>query len=88
MPPSNKAETRTKILDATWRLLVDAPVGTEVHMRDIAKEAGVSRQALYLHFESRTDLMIATVAYVDEIKGLAERLRQFESAGSGVELCR
>ena len=52
----------------------------------IAKEAGISRQALYLHFASRTELMIATVHYVDEVKGLNERLKEFEIATTGIEL--
>ena len=55
-------------------------------MSDIARKAGISRQALYLHFDSRTELMVATVKYVDEVKGLDERLKQFETARNGVEL--
>ncbi len=55
-------------------------------MRDIAEAAGISRQALYLHFGSRTELMIATVHYVDEVKGLNERLKQFQAAITGIEL--
>lgn len=60
--------------------------GQGVSMSDIAKRAEISRQALYLHFDSRTELMLATVQYVDEVKGLSERLVQFESATTGVEL--
>ena len=60
--------------------------GLGVSMADIAKMAGISRQALYLHFDSRTELMLATVEYVDELKGLNERLKQFETATTGVEL--
>ncbi len=55
-------------------------------MSDIAEAAGISRQALYLHFKSRTDLMIATTRYIDEVKGLNERLKQFQKARSGTEL--
>lgn len=60
--------------------------GQGVSMSDIARKTGISRQALYLHFDSRTELMLATVQYVDEVKGLSERLVQFESATTGVEL--
>ncbi len=44
-------------------------------MEDIAKAAGVSRQAVYLHFSSRTELLIATVRYVDEALRVTERLQ-------------
>jgi AcrR family transcriptional regulator len=81
----NKIDTRTRILAATWQLM-EQHHGQGVHMRDIAKAAGISRQALYLHFASRTELMIATVHYVDEVKGLAERLNQLKAATTGIEL--
>lgn len=79
------SSTRTKILDATWKLMEQSR-GQGVRMSDIAKAAGISRQAVYLHFETRTDLMIATVQYVDEIKGLDERLQVLETASSGAAL--
>ncbi len=82
---SQKSNTRTRILKVTWHLM-EQRNGRNVSMSDIAKEAGISRQALYLHFDSRTELMVATVHYVDEVKGLNERLKQFETARTGVEL--
>lgn len=54
-------------------------------MQDIAKAAGLSRQAVYLHFGSRAELLVATTHYADEIRGLDERLRRWEAATSGVE---
>ena len=51
---------------------------------DIARAAGVSRQALYLHIGSRTDLFIATVRYVDEVLKLSESIQEACEAGSGV----
>jgi len=78
-------DTRTRILEATWRLM-EKGRGQGVRMSDIAKAAGVSRQAVYLHFESRTELIIATVNYVDEVKGLDERLAVFRGAATGIEL--
>ncbi|MCR9145141.1 MAG: TetR/AcrR family transcriptional regulator [bacterium] len=83
--PGGKIETRQKILDATWRLMEARP-NEAVNMSEIAKSAGISRQALYLHFETRTRLMLATVQYVDEVKGLNERLGALESARSGIDL--
>lgn len=82
---SKKIDTRTKILAATWELM-EQRQGQGVRMADIAKAAGISRQAVYLHFSSRTALMIATVQYVDEVKGLNERLKAFQTATTGIEL--
>ena len=82
---SQETDTRTRILIATWHLM-EQRRGQGVSMSDIAKDAGISRQALYLHFDSRTALMIATVHYVDEVKGLKERLKQFQAATTGIEL--
>lgn len=82
---SDLTDTKTRILNATWQL-VEQRHGLGVSMGEIAKEAGISRQALYLHYASRTELMIATVHYVDEVKGLNDRLKQLESATTGMAL--
>jgi len=63
---SKNAETRTRILDAALKVL-EREGGRGVRMSDIAAAAGVSRQAVYLHFESRVNLMVATVQYGDEV---------------------
>lgn len=57
-----------------------------VHMKDIAKAVGISRQAVYLHFASRADLLVATTIYMEEALGLNERIEQWRMATSGVEL--
>jgi len=54
-------------------------------MRDVADAAGVSRQAVYDHFGSRAELMVATARYGDEVRRLDERLRGYRSAVSGVK---
>jgi len=82
---SEDLDTKTRILEATWRLLEERH-GQGVSMSDVARAAGISRQAVYLHFNSRTELMVATTQYVDEIKGLNERLSQLDAATSGIEL--
>ena len=79
-----KTDTRTRILDATLALVADGP-GNGLRMADIAKRAGISRQALYLHFTTRTDLLVATTLYVDQIKDIEARLLPSRSAGSGTE---
>lgn len=59
--------------------------GQGVRMSDIATAAGVSRQALYLHFASRTELLVATTRYGDQVRGLDERLARWRAASGGVE---
>jgi AcrR family transcriptional regulator len=77
-------ETREKILVATWKLL-ESGQGNGVRMTDIAKEAGISRQAVYLHFPTRADLLIATTRYLDEVKKVDDRLAASRNAACGVE---
>src|SRR5918996_5485583 len=81
---SGDPKTRTRILEATWRLMVGRD-GRGVRMRDVAEEAGVSRQAVYDHFGSRADLMVATVRHGDEVLGLDGRLRRYRAATGGIE---
>jgi AcrR family transcriptional regulator len=59
--------------------------GQGVRMSDVAGAAGVSRQAVYDHFGSRADLMVATVRHGDEALGLDERLRRYRAATGGTE---
>jgi AcrR family transcriptional regulator len=79
-----QSATRTRILRATWRLMEERN-GRSVFMRDVAKAAGISRQAVYDHFGSRAELMVATVRYGDEVLGLDERLRRYRAATDGVQ---
>jgi len=41
----------------------------------VAKEASVSRQAVYLHFSSRAELLIATTRHIDEVQDVAGQFR-------------
>lgn len=82
---SDEMNTPTKILEATWQLM-EQRRGQGVSMSDIARTAGLSRQAVYDHFGSRTDLMIATTNYVNEVKNLDKRLQEFQKATSGIAL--
>jgi AcrR family transcriptional regulator len=81
---SSELETRDRILEATRRLMEEHR-GQGVRMRDVAEAAGVSRQAVYDHFGSRTKLLVETTHYVDEVRGLEERRRRFREATTGVE---
>ncbi len=81
---SENIETRTRILDATVRMLEEHG-GRGVRMGDIAKAAGISRQAVYLHFASRAELLVAATRYLDEVLDVDRRLAPSRAATSGAE---
>ena len=81
---SEVIETRIRILEATVRMLEEHG-GRGVRMGDIARESGISRQAVYLHFASRSELLIAATRYLDEILDVDSRLAPSRAAKSGVE---
>ena len=83
MMSSEKKDTHTKILEATWELL-EGGQGVSVSMSDIAKKVGISRQAVYLHFPSRAELLIETTHYIDIINKVDQRLLASRAATSGV----
>lgn len=60
--------------------------GQGVRMADVAKAASISRQALYLHFASRSELLVATTHYVDRERRLHERNRRWRESINGLEL--
>ncbi len=80
---SENPNTQTRILDAAWTLLETG--GSKVRMSDIAKAAGVSRQAVYRHFASRAELLIATTRHIDAVKDVDARLAASRAATSGLE---
>src|SRR5258708_27539486 len=57
--------TRRRILDKAAALLRRHGPAS-VTMADVAHSAGLSRQAVYLHFESRTKLMVAILRHIGE----------------------
>lgn len=74
--PENARSRRTHaaLLDATRSLLEES--GFEaLTMTAVAERAGVSRRAVYLHFDSRTDLVTALFRHVAEVEGLEASLR-------------
>lgn len=78
---SEPENTRTRILNAALKLL---EAGEKTRMTDIARAAGISRQALYLHFETRADLLIAVTRYVDELNNSDDLLAASRAAETGV----
>lgn len=79
---SEHQNTRTRILSAALKLL---EAGEKTRMTDIARTAGISRQALYLHFETRADLLIATTRFLDELNDSEAMLAESRAAETGVE---
>ncbi|MEL6451866.1 MAG: TetR/AcrR family transcriptional regulator [Pseudomonadota bacterium] len=81
---STDLDTPTRILHAALTLL-EQPQAKLPTMSDIARAAGVSRQAVYLHFPGRTDLLVAATRYQDRMNNVAEALAPSRGARSGAE---
>jgi len=84
MSSNSKTPTRDRILEAACALLEDES-GTSTRMADIARAADVSRQAVYLHFQNRADLLTAALRHRDEQTGLQENLAASRAAATGEE---
>ena len=63
-PSPRGARTRADILDVAWRVIAER--GTHVSMQEIAAAAGLTRQAVYVHFRSRGGLLVALVRRADD----------------------
>jgi AcrR family transcriptional regulator len=79
--PRNERSRRTRaaLLDATWQLLEEQGA-EQATMGAVAARAGVSRRALYLHFSSRAELLLALHEHVDEVLDLEASLRPVRQA--------
>ena len=53
-------------------------------MAEIARAAGLSRQAIYLHFEDREALLLALARYADDRRGLDTEVGHVLESSSGV----
>ncbi|HEV2251581.1 MAG TPA: helix-turn-helix domain-containing protein [Streptosporangiaceae bacterium] len=78
------SSTRARILDAALELTEEH--GEPPTMSALARAVGISRQALYLHFPDRAQLLLALVAHLDEREQLQagiDAVRQaLDAAGS------
>jgi len=81
-PPAKKT-MREAILDAAVQVFVER--SEEVRLEDVAQKAGVSRQAVYIHFGSRTGLLVEMARHLDERFPLSEHVEQLARAPSGLD---
>jgi AcrR family transcriptional regulator len=76
--------TLTTVLDAAWAL-VEERGGEGFSMAEIAERAGVSRRALYLHFASRVQLMLALMEHIErtlDVEGSTQPIRDADDPKS------
>ncbi len=83
--PTNARSRRTRaaLLDAA-RALLEREGPEALTMGRIAERAGVSRRAVYLHVDSRVDLLLALFDHVSEVEGLAASLQRVDDAPDAV----
>ena len=72
-------ETRSRILEAAWRLVGERRTTVGVTVAEIAAAAGVSRQLVYFHFENRAGLLAAMARHHDAQSGFAGRVAACEA---------
>ncbi|MEO3786751.1 TetR/AcrR family transcriptional regulator [Actinocorallia sp. B10E7] len=77
-PPRTEQEARERILEAANRCL-DRYGVAKTGLSDVAAELGVTRQTVYRHFPSTTDLLLASATAAAEpfIERVAEHCRSF-----------
>lgn len=79
---SGEPTTRIRILQAALALIEGG--AKAITMNEIAEEAGLSRQALYITFTDKAGLFIALLRYVDGLRGIVEEWARLRSAENGV----
>jgi AcrR family transcriptional regulator len=79
----SRENSSSRILDTALALITKRGRAS-VTMADIGKAAGLSRQAVYLHFADRAELLVALARHADEKRGLAGELRKVTTAPNGI----
>ena len=83
---SKKSDTRRRLLAAARELIEGGQYS--VGLGEIGRRAGVSRQAVYLHFASRAELLAALTSFIEQEADLGRLLAPVYAARSGVEALR
>jgi AcrR family transcriptional regulator len=81
----SSADSRARVLDAALRLIRKRG-DAAVTMAQIAKAARLSRQAVYLHFADRANLMVALARHVNESLGLPAEIQRVMNSPTGIEM--
>jgi AcrR family transcriptional regulator len=66
-------QTRERIVDAAWEIARERGL-PELTLARVGRRAGVSRQAVYLHFGNRATLLVAMARRADQKSGFAARV--------------
>lgn len=80
------SDTRRRLLLAARELIEGGHYS--VGLGAIGRRAGVSRQAVYLHFASRAELLAALTSFIEDEADLGRFLAPVYTAASGVEALR
>src|SRR5688572_14818883 len=80
------SSSRERILDVTRQLIADRDAA--VSMGEVAAAAGISRQAVYLHFPTRGQLFLALVHRMDEETQIRAQLATALEGEDAVEALR
>lgn len=67
--------TRDRLLDAAWSQATEKGVAA-LTLAAVGARAGVSRQAVYLHFANRASLLVAMARRIDETSGFRRQLAE------------
>lgn len=81
---SKRQQTRSTILASALKLLVERGY-YGVGMEEVARDAGVSRQALYLHFKSKSELLVAMAKFNDDNINVPELVQLGVEAETALE---
>lgn len=83
--PENARSRRTRaaLMDAV-RTLLEERGAKALTMAAVAQRAGVTRRAVYLHFPSRTELLVGLFDHVSEVEDLAGSMRPVWTAPDSV----
>jgi len=68
-------ESHARVLEAAWNLVAEKRI-SDVTLAEVAKRAGVSRQAVYLFFGGRAGLLTALTLHVDRKSGIREKFAE------------
>jgi len=84
LAPASAAKIR--ILEAAHSLMLQG--APRASMAEIAQAAGISRQAVYMHYGTREALLTALNQHLTQTFGIAEELQRIAASATGIEALR